>query len=129
MFGEIKELVRADFEEFLRISKDVPQELKDSMKLKERVPRFVDHLAAELKACEDAGLTITRQKIKDVTYDMAAFFIHMVKTQAQEMLLTDAAKKAKAEAAAGDPILKKFDEHGNADLTEEFGVKIVDKKH
>lgn len=120
----IQEMVRADFEEFIRLDPAVPPELKTSLRLKERVPDFMDRLAKEIAQVEAGGIKLDRHKIKQLVYNLSAFFVHCMKVQADQMYMSDIAKTAVKKHSQE---LEKFDKDGNADLTEEFGIIIKDK--
>lgn len=122
-----KEMIRADFEEFIRIDPSVPDGLRNSLRLTERVPAFIDKLAGEFMEAERAGIKFDRHKIKSTVYSLTATFVHLLKTKAQEMEMSDAAKSALKTEIEGDEIAKKFDDQGNADLSEELGIIITDK--
>ncbi len=123
----LRDIVIADLQEFILIDPFVPAELRTSLKIKERVPAFVDRLVAEITAVERQGIIIDRQKIKGMVYDCTKMFVHMLKIQVDQAQMSDIARSQEILKAEGDPILKKFDDNGNADLTEEFGIKITDK--
>lgn len=123
----VQEYVRDDFEEFIRLDPSVPKELRDSLRLKERTPKFLDNLTDEIIKCELAGIKLDRMKIKQMVYSLAAFFVRALKTQAEEMAMSDLARSARKAELEGDPVANKLDDHGNGDLTEELGIKIVDK--
>jgi len=122
-----REIVRSDFEEFIRLDPMVPEDLKTSLRLTERVPQFIDNLAAALIEVDRRGkVKLSRMKIKNIVFEQTAFFVHLLKTKADEMAMSDAAKSLQKSKIEGDPILQKFDAHGNADLTEELGIVIKD---
>jgi hypothetical protein len=123
----IREIVRADFEEFIRIDPSVPNGLRSSLKLKERVPSFVDRIAAEIIQVEVSGVKFTREDIKMMVYDLSRIFVHLLKTKAHEAEMSDLARAAMKNQIEGDEIIQKLDKDGNADLTDELGVIIKDK--
>jgi hypothetical protein len=123
----LRELIRADFDEFIRLDPSVPEALKNSLRLTERVPAFVDKLTNEVKNAERAGHRLDRLKIKEMVYSLTGLFVHLLKTKANEMEMSDMAKSAMKTSIEGDEIIKKFDDQGNADLSEELGVIITDK--
>lgn len=123
----MKDMVRADFEEFIRLDPLVPEGLRGSLRLRERVPQFVDNLARELSEAEAQGITFDRYKIKEIVYSLSKLFVGLLKTRADEMEMSDIAKTAARRALEGDPIKQKFDKDGNADLSDEFGIIIKDK--
>ncbi len=124
----LRELVRQDFEEFIRIDPSVPEELRRSLRLKERVPQAVDNLAEQLALAEKQGIIFTREKIKSTVYSMTAQFVHLLKTTVHEQMMSANAKTVLKNEIEGDPILSKFDKDGNADLSDEFGVIISEPK-
>ncbi len=123
----LQEIIRSDFEEFIRLDPTVPLALKNSLRLTERVPAFVDKLTAELQGAERAGIILDRHKIKGIVYNLSGMFVHLLKTKAHEMEMSDLARSAKKDSIEGDEIIKKFDDQGNADLSEELGIIITDK--
>lgn len=123
----LQEIIRSDFEEFIRLDPTVPLALKNSLRLKERVPAFVDKLTGEIQASERAGIILDRHKIKRIVYSLSGMFVHLLKMKAHEMEMSDLARSAKKDSIEGDEIIKKFDDQGNADLSEELGIIITDK--
>lgn len=124
----LREIVRTDFAEYIKVDPNVPEDLRRSLKTHERVPAFVDRLAMELKQVEDQGIKLDRLKIKMVVYDLTAVFVSLLKHRANEMEMSDIAKThARRVIQDQEEILDRFDKNGNADFTEEYGFKITDK--
>ncbi len=118
----LKNLIRSDYSEYVRLSK-YPGELKDSLKTSDRVPVFVDNLVEEFKKMELAGIIYNRNTIKDVTYNMTEIFLKACMANVEKMYASDMEKERQK---AADEAAKKFDKDGNADFTEELGIKITD---
>lgn len=123
----ILNIIRADFEEFILLDPSVPDDLRKSLKVKERMPVFIDRLAAEIKQVESKGIALDRIKIKEIVYSLTGMFVHMLKTRAHEMQMSDAARSVARKEFEGDELTNKLDKEGNADLSEELGVIITDK--
>ncbi len=124
----LRDIVRNDFEEFIRLDPSVPEELRNSLRVTERIPKAVDNLAKQLEEAEKHGIIFTREKLKDTVYSMTAQFVHYLKVLANESIMSEAAKTTQIKEIEGDEISKKFDDQGNADLSEELGVIITDVK-
>lgn len=126
--SSIKEMVLEDFREAVRLAK-CSEELKRSMKTQERVPLFINNLTAQIKHAERVlfrrGKRLDRLKIKMLVQSMTSIFLNNIECKAHEMQMSDAAKTVIKEK---QDLLNKFDSDGNIDLTEEMGVKIVDRK-
>jgi DNA gyrase/topoisomerase IV subunit B len=91
----IRKLVEADYQEYLSLNKSqMPEGLYQSLKAHERIPMLFVNLSKELETIERRTKSLDRMKIKQVTYDMAQFFINCVKTQADEKQMSDAMKSA-----------------------------------
>lgn len=123
----LKEMIRSDFEEFIRLDPSVPEGLKNSLRLKERSPVFLNNLVVEIENCDRMGIQIDRMKIKGIVYDMAKTFVGLLKVKADEMHMSDLAKSVRKAELEGDELVQKLDNDGNADLTEELGVIITGK--
>lgn len=127
----IQEMVRADFKEFIDMDPTIPRELKQALKHNERVPLFFDNLSHEIRKAETVlilrGQKLDRMKIKMMVQSLAAYFVMNVKALAEQQMMSDAEKTRIKEQAEGTELEKKFDNEGNADLTEEFGLRIVDR--
>ncbi len=121
------EIIRSDFEEFIRLDPSVPEGLRNSLRLTERVPAFVDNLAKEIAMVERRGIKLDRLKIKELVYSLSAFFVHNLRTKADQMHMSDLAKTAIRTKTEGDELIQKMDDQGNADLSEELGIVIQDK--
>ena len=111
-----------DYRERIQLS-SIPTDLKNALKTHERVPRFVENLSKEIYGALEAGVPLTRFDIKNLVYNMTDLFIRCVMSNIEKKMISDAAI---AMAQKEENFAKKFDDQGNADLTEEFGVKIVD---
>ncbi len=124
-----KEMVIADFQEFIALDPSVPSELRDSLKVKERAPLFIENLTGQLHEIVRVKphIKLDRMKIKALVQGMTNTFIHLLKQKVEEAHMSDLAKSAMKAEIEGDPITQKFDDQGNADLTEELGIKIIDK--
>lgn len=118
----IKDWVIADYQEAVLMLK-APQELKDALKTSDRIPKFVDNIVIQIKGCEDASIALTRIQIKDIVYNMTEWFLRCLEAEGKKRYASDLEKTA---IRAAEEEAKKFDKDGNADFTEEFGVKIVD---
>jgi hypothetical protein len=118
----MRNLIIKDYQEAVLLSK-APTELKDALKTSDRIPRFIENLTAELRGCENAGVNLTRMQIKEVVYNMTDWFLACLEANGKRMAASDAEK---ARIKAVEQEADQFDKDGNADLTEEFGVKIVD---
>jgi len=124
----LRDMVRADFAEFVKVDPAVPEDLRRALRTNERVPGFIDRLAQELQQVEDNGIKLDRLKIKMVVYELTATFVGLLKHRANEMEMSDIAKShARRVIQEQEEILNKFDKDGNADFTEEYGFKITDK--
>lgn len=77
---------------------DVPQELKQSLKTKERVPAFIDNLTRELALVPKLDM----DRIQTVVYDMTFIFLDAVKRKADENYISENAKRAMTDKADSD---------------------------
>ncbi len=121
------EIIREDFAEFIRVDPSVPEELRNSLRLTERVPKFVDNLAEQIHQIEARGIKLDRAKLKMMVYSLSGMFVHMLKTKANQMQMSEIAKSALKKDLEGDELTQKLDDQGNGDLTEELGIIITDK--
>jgi hypothetical protein len=124
----LKELVRADYKEFIETDLSVPSDLRTALKSNERVPLFIDRVSEEIRKAESVllrrGKKMDRVKIKLLVHEMTKIFIHLVKTRANENYMSEASKQVLKTKLEGDELIQKLDEHGNADFSEELGVII-----
>lgn len=79
--------------------KDMPDDLRASLKAHERVPLFIDNLAREILKVERSdhrfkGKPLTRDEIMGIVSDFTKTFIDSVKRQRDEAIMSEAAKKA-----------------------------------
>ncbi len=125
-------MVRKDFKEFIETDPSVPSELRRALKLNERTPKFVDNLCRELAIAEGRGIKMDRIKIKTTVHDLGAWFVGLMKTKANEQALSDlkrsAIKKETSKSEEMELYDELADEAGNADLSDEIGVEITDKR-
>ena len=123
-------MVLADYAEFIRMDPSVPNELRDSLRVHERTPIFIERIVGQIKEIErlKPHIKLDRMKIKKLVYDMTQLYIALVKKQVDEMRMSDLAKEQYKKDVEGPKDLQKFDKDGNADFTEEYGFVITDKK-
>lgn len=124
----LREAVIADFREFIRISPKVPDGLRGSLRMNERIPKFLDNLVGEISNVEQKGIILDRTKIKEIVYNMTELFVLLMKKKAEEMHMSDLAKAALKQELEGDEIAQKLDAEGNADLSDEMGIIIKDRE-
>jgi len=110
----LKNIVRADYQECVSLMVDVPSELKAALRTSERVPAFIDKLAAELEKSAKK-VTLKREDIKQATYSLTEFFVNNFKKSAERKAMSDLARMVE-DKTKPDPI------------TELEGVQVVDRE-
>ncbi len=101
----ILELCRRTYKEYIEQMLDVPPDLRRSLRAHERVPLLIDNLARELTVIQKQpfrlkGKPITKQEIIGIVQDFTRSFVQNVHRQAEERMMSDAAKQAIEENAA-----------------------------
>lgn len=131
MRGEVIELCRKTYQEYV-LTADIPNDLRNALKAHERVPVFIDNLAKEISYISNGpalfklgNKRITRDEIISITRDFTKVFIQNVHRQAEEKMMSDAAKKAIAENAARAAIEEKLIEETLTDESTERTEKGV----
>lgn len=115
----IERLIIADYQERVALSPDIPADLRRALRTHERVPAFMSRLLAQIKQCEKKGLHLSRELIKQMTYDFTDMFIKAVKTKAEQ--------DAKPYLFQPKPQLhEQLDAQGNGTI-EELGITIRDR--
>lgn len=127
---DIRQIVNEDFQEFILMDPSVPNDLRDSLRVKERSPLFINNLVGQIHEVirVKPHIKLDRMKIKNLVYDMTKMFVHLLKVKADEMIASEAEKSRIKASIEGDEISQMLDDHGNADLTEQLGVIIKDKE-
>lgn len=83
----MREKVKEYFHEAIRLKKDIPDDLRESLLNHERVNLFIDNLSGQLMKCQELrskkGKPHYKLKtIKETVYDFADVFIHTVVVEA-----------------------------------------------
>ena len=98
---------------------DVPQGLKDALKTHERIPVFIDNLAAQLSGIKK----ISREQVVSAVRDLSHVFVRAVRLQADERVISPLKKAiAKAEAsrkAEMDKLVDAIDTRGITNATQD----------
>ena len=98
---------------------DVPQGLKDALKTHERIPVFIDNLAAQLSGIKK----ISREQVVSAVRDLSHVFVRAVRLQADERVISPLKKAiAKAEAsrkAEMDKLVDAIDTRGITNVTQD----------
>jgi len=85
----VRNLITKTYQETVSIF-DCEQELKDSLKFKERVPSFIQNIETEIKKLPKH--LQTKKNIEETVRDLTGLFLRSIETQAKERLLSDAVK-------------------------------------
>jgi hypothetical protein len=102
---DILHLVKADYQEAIRLLPSVDDELRRSLKSHARVPKFMEKLAGDISKLPN-HLRPDRARIKKIVYDTTEMFVHNLKRQADEMAMSDAKKAALIAEANREKTLK-----------------------
>ena len=114
--SDIRELCRKIYRETVEAA-DINTELKRSLRTHERVPVFIDNLAAQFKGLR---FTVKRDSIEKAVRDLTWWFIKAAERKAHENLMSDMEKlmiKAKEQA--------KEDFRREAEALEKKGAESV----
>lgn len=88
----LREYIKADYQEYLTLNRfTMPDGLYEALKCNERLPKFLEKLEEEIVVV-DQRIGIDRIQIKNIVYDMTAFFIKLVATRAQEQQMSQLEK-------------------------------------
>jgi hypothetical protein len=72
------------YQETIRLA-DIPSDLRTSLKAHERVPKFIDNLAKEMRSIPNLDSVTIKMMVHDLTH----LFITSVRTKADEMRMSD----------------------------------------
>jgi hypothetical protein len=124
----IKDMVIADYQEFIAISSDIPEDLKSALKAHERVPAFFDALSYQLSLVEKNNPhLINRAVIKKATYDLADLFIKGVKHRADIKMMSDASRSViNSKVSEKQQLDNALDKEGNGEIME--GIYATEAK-
>ena len=86
----LREFVIKEYQATVRNSPNLSKELKDALKINERVPAFMDNLCREL--AHPAFKNKSNNYLKDVVHNATNFFIALVKQKAEERMMSDIKK-------------------------------------
>lgn len=82
-----------DYREYLELHRsEFPDGLYQSLKSHSRLPKMFENMARELEIIDKRIKRVDRMMIKNVVYDMTAFFIKMVQRHADEAAMSDLEK-------------------------------------
>lgn len=126
---DIKQMIRADYQERVALRQDIPSEFKKSLKTHERIPVFVDNLAKEIGKIPDARRKngqplrwkLDRRKLKDLVYSMTDLFISSALKHCEDRHKSDLQKALEKEQAEK---FKGLNNEGDG-VVEELGVEVV----
>jgi hypothetical protein len=86
----LRELVIHEYQSTVRNHPNIPRELKDALKVNERLPAFMDNLCRELS--HPAFKNHSNNQLREVISETTNFFISLVKKKAEEQMMSEIAK-------------------------------------
>jgi hypothetical protein len=101
----------------------VPEELKRSLNVNERIPQFIDNLSVELSKVPK----ISPETIQTCVYDMTNLLLNSIEKKAREDYLSDAAKSAMRDAASEASKLDRLADRINQGTEENPAVIDMDE--
>lgn len=118
----LKAYILADYQEAIALNTSIPAELRRSLKTNERVPIFLERLAAQLDQIERRKLNLSRMRIKSIVYDMTDFFVNNLKRKID----MDTKSKIANQSKSGVELAAQLDDQGNGEVPE-LGIIIRDR--
>jgi hypothetical protein len=123
----IKKMVYADYKEAVALS-SAHHDLKTSLKVHERAPKFLDKVAEEVeKVARSQPRLLDRQTIKTLVYDLTGFFLKGIEKQYREREESEIQKhveKAKQDKEKQfKKATKELDETGKTSID---GIEVIE---
>lgn len=109
----LREFVIKEYQATVRNHPNIPKELKDALKVNERVPAFMDNLCRELS--HPAFKNKSNNYLKDIVHNATNFFINLVKQKADEAMMSDIKKMTIKQDIADKEVINKACDTGIVD--------------
>ena len=115
----LRDLVVKEYQQTITNSLEIPRELKDALKVHERMAAFMDNLCKELS--NPLFAKYSNNQLRGIVNDATMFFISLVKQKANEQMLSDLAKEKMLQEQRDKAIINKAADTGIVD-EEDFDV-------
>ena len=109
----LRDLVVKEYQQTITNSLEIPRELKDALKVHERMPAFMDNLCKELS--NPLFAKYSNNQLRGIVNDATMFFISLVKQKANEQMLSDLAKEKMLQEQRDKAIINKAADTGIVD--------------
>lgn len=132
-----RKLVEQAYQEAIALNKNIPADLRDSLRRHNRMPLFLSNLALELEKAQTSTLARGRSKIadnrlKEIVYDFTEVFIQGIKAEAdrryqsdiqKKLIEAEATRRADLEKTASGNVSGEYQE-----LFEQGGISVTDER-
>lgn len=119
----LRDLVVKEYQQTITNSLEIPRELKDALKVHERMPAFMDNLCKELS--NPLFAKHSNNQLREIVNDATMFFISLVKQKANEQMLSDLAKEKMLQEQRDKAIINKAADTG---IVDEEVMDVLNRK-
>lgn len=119
----LRDLVVKEYQQTITNSLEIPRELKDALKVHERMPAFMDNLCKELS--NPLFAKYSNNQLRGIVNDATMFFISLVKQKANEQMLSDLAKEKMLQEQRDKAIINKAADTG---IVDEEVMDVLNRK-